>query len=187
MKIILNKNKLTKILEKEKNIGFVPTMGAIHAGHLSLIRKSNSQCDKTIVSIFVNKSQFNKRKDYEKYPRPISKDISILRSHDVDFLYLPRAKQIYPYGHNKKIKINALEKKLCGRFRPGHFRAVTDVIERFNNIIRPKRIFRTIKSIFRDGSATVVEQRFKDYLRKSNLFIKHIKPFVLKVFFRESL
>ena len=141
MKIILNKNKLTKILEKEKNIGFVPTMGAIHAGHLSLIRKSNSQCDKTIVSIFVNKSQFNKRKDYEKYPRPISKDISILRSHDVDFLYLPRANQIYPHGHNKKIEINSFEKKLCGRFRPGHFRAVTDVIDRFNNIIRPKRIY----------------------------------------------
>ena len=79
MKIFLNKNKLIKIIQKEKNVGFVPTMGAIHKGHISLIKKSISDCDKTIVSIYVNKPQFNKKSDYLKYPRNLKKDISLLK------------------------------------------------------------------------------------------------------------
>ena len=78
MKIFLNKNKLVKIIQKEKNVGFVPTMGAIHKGHISLIKKSISDCNKTIVSIYVNKPQFNKKSDYLKYPRNLKKDISLL-------------------------------------------------------------------------------------------------------------
>ena len=78
MKIISNKTKLIKLIQKETNIGFIPTMGAIHSGHISLIKKSINQCDKTIVSIFVNKPQFNKNSDFRKYPRTLKKDISIL-------------------------------------------------------------------------------------------------------------
>ncbi len=141
MKIILNKNKLIKLLQMETNIGFVPTMGALHAGHISLINKSVSQCSKTVVSIFINKPQFNKKNDYKRYPRSLGSDISRLKQHKVDYLYLPKAKQIYPHGHNKKIKINQLEKKLCGKFRPGHFKAVADVIDRFIKIIRPTKIY----------------------------------------------
>ena len=141
MKIILTKKKLTKLLQIETNIGFVPTMGAIHKGHISLINKSISQCDKTVVSIFVNKPQFNKRKDYKRYPRPLSKDISKLRRYKVDYLYLPRNNDIYPQGYSKKININSLGKKLCGKFRPGHFKAVADVIDRFIKIIRPSKIY----------------------------------------------
>jgi len=141
MKIISHKNKLTKIIYNEKNLGFVPTMGGIHLGHKSLIKRSKDESYKTIVSIFINKPQFNKRKDFQKYPRILKKDISILKKLKVDYLYIPTHKQIYPNGTNKKIKINKLEKKLCGKFRPGHFRAVVDVIYRFIKIIKPENIY----------------------------------------------
>ena len=141
MKIILNKNKLKKLIYNEKNLGFVPTMGTIHEGHVSLIRKSISQSNKTIVSIFVNEPQFNKKDDFKRYPRPLNKDIWILKKLKVDYLYLPTANQIYPNGENNNIKINPLEKELCGKFRPGHFKAVADVIDRFVKIIKPNRIY----------------------------------------------
>ena len=141
MKIITSKKILNKIIDGQKNLGFVPTMGAIHKGHILLIKKSISLCDKTIVSIFVNKSQFNRKSDYEKYPRVLSKDLLILKKYKVDYLFLPTLKQIYPKGPNKKIKISPFEKKLCGKFRPGHFKAVTDVIDRFIKMIKPSKIF----------------------------------------------
>ena len=95
MKIILSKDKLEKIIHNEKSLGFVPTMGAIHFGHVSLIKKCLSQCNKTIVSIFINKPQFNKKNDFKKYPRVLKKDILILKKLKVDYLYLPTYKQIY--------------------------------------------------------------------------------------------
>jgi len=141
MKIFLNKNKLIKIIQKEKNVGFVPTMGAIHKGHISLIKKSISDCDKTIVSIYVNKPQFNKKSDYLRYPRNLKRDISMLKKNKVDYLYIPSTSQIYPKGQKRKIKINSFGKKLCGRFRSRHFEAIADVVDRFINIIKPKKIY----------------------------------------------
>ena len=141
MKIISNKSKLIKFTHYEKNLGLVPTMGAIHQGHISLIEKCISQCEKTIVSIFINKPQFNKKSDFQKYPRLLKKDISILKKFKVDYLYLPSVNQIYPNGSNKNIKISSFRKKLCGKFRPGHFEAVVDVIDRFIKIIKPKNIY----------------------------------------------
>ena len=141
MKIISNKNKLIKFVHTEKNLGFVPTMGAIHLGHISLVKKCISQCDKTVVSIFVNKPQFNRKNDYLKYTIILKTDIATLKKLKIDYLYLPTAKQIYPKGPNKKIKINSLGKMLCGKFRPGHFVAVVDVIDRFIKKINPKKIY----------------------------------------------
>lgn len=141
MKIILSKKKIIQILKGQKNLGFVPTMGAIHKAHIYIIKKSTSLCNKTIVTIFINKPQFNKIADYKKYPRDLKKDISILRKNKVDYLYLPTNKQIYPSGSSKKIKISLFSKKLCGIFRPGHFEAVVDVIDRFIKIINPNKIF----------------------------------------------
>ena len=141
MKIFLNKTKLLNCINSEKNLGFVPTMGAIHLGHVSLIKNSIYQCNKTIVSIFINKQQFNKRDDFVRYPRILKRDISILRKLKVDYLYLPTTKQIYPKGPNKKIKISSFKKKLCGKFRPGHFEAVVDVVHRFLKIIKPRKLF----------------------------------------------
>ena len=141
MKIFLNKKKLIKIIQHKRNLGFVPTMGALHSAHIYMFKKSISLCNKTIVTIFVNKPQFNKINDYKKYPRNLKKDISLLRKCKVDYLYLPSVKQIYPFTSNKKIKISSFSKKLCGKFRPDHFESVVNVIDRFIKIIKPSKIF----------------------------------------------
>jgi pantoate--beta-alanine ligase len=141
MKIIFSKKKLIKILKEEKDLGFVPTMGAIHKAHIYIIKKSISLCKKTIVTIFINKPQFNEIADYKKYPRNFKRDILLLRKYNIDYLYLPTMKQIYPSGYNKKIKISSFSKKLCGKSRPGHFESVVDVIDKFIKIIKPNKIF----------------------------------------------
>ena len=128
------------ILNK-KNLGFVPTMGGIHNGHISLVKRSIKECDSTVVSIFVNKQQFNKKSDFFKYPKVINKDISKLKKFKIDALLLPKSKDIYPHGYNKNIKISSFGKKLCGKNRPGHFEGVADVIDRFLKIIKPNKIF----------------------------------------------
>ena len=97
MKIIKSKKQLAKFVLKQKNLGFVPTMGAIHIGHISLIKKSISQSTKTIVTIFVNKPQFNRKNDFLKYPRMLNKDISILGKLKINYLYLPTNNEIYSY------------------------------------------------------------------------------------------
>ena len=141
MKIIYTKKQLVNFVLKQKNLGFVPTMGGIHAGHISLIKKSIKQSNKTIVTIFINKPQFNRKNDFLKYPRMLNKDISILAKLKVNYLYLPSKNQIYPDGPNNNINISAFEKKLCGKHRPGHFKAVVDVIDRFIKIIKPAKIY----------------------------------------------
>ena len=141
MKIISHKNKLAKFIKNEKNLGFVPTMGGIHLGHISLIKRSIRECRKTLVTIFINKPQFNRNYDFKKYPRRIKEDIKNLKKLKIDFLYLPKEKEIYPKGQNKNIKISSLKKILCGKNRPGHFEAVADVIDRFIKIIKPKKIY----------------------------------------------
>ena len=165
MKIISDKNRLKKFIHNEKNLGFVPTMGAIHLGHASLVKKSTNECNKTVVSIFINKQQFNKKSDFQKYPRILEKDISILRKLKVDYLYLPTEKQIYPDGPNKKIKISPLGKKLCGKFRPGHFEAVVDVIDRFIKIIQPEKIYLGEKDM---QQLKIIEYFVKQKLYKNN-------------------
>ena len=161
MKIILSTNRLKNLIFKDKNLGFVPTMGGIHKGHIYLIKKSIIQCKKTVVSIFINKPQFNKKNDYLSYPRVLKKDIKILKKLKIDILFIPNLKQIYPNGPNKNLKISSLENKLCGKLRPGHFKAVVDVIERFINIIKPKKIYlgqkdmqqlRIIKKFFKENN-----------------------------------
>ena len=141
MKIIFSKNKLIKIIKNEKNLGFVPTMGGIHLGHLSLINKSINQCNKTLVSIYVNQFQFNKKSDFKKYPRILKDDIKKIKRLKINLLYLPKTTDLYPSGHNKNITIDKFSKKLCGKYRPSHFKAVVDVIDRFIKIIKPKKIY----------------------------------------------
>ena len=141
MKIILKKSELIKIANKEKKLGFVPTMGSIHKGHISIMKKAIKESDKIVVSIFINKPQFNNDNDYRDYPRKINNDIFLLKKLKVDYLYMPSYKQIYPKGTNRNIQINPFAKKLCGKFRPGHFEAVVDVIDRFIKIIKPKKVY----------------------------------------------
>ena len=142
MKILLNKTSLTKSLRHFSDIGFVPTMGSIHKGHLSLIRRSNQICDKTVVSIFVNPKQFNNKKDFKTYPKNINKDLKLLRkTKKVDFLYIPKTTDIFKNNNKPKIKLIKINKILCAKFRKGHFEGVLDVMDRLTNIVKPKKIF----------------------------------------------
>jgi len=142
MKIILNNNSLFKSLRPFNDIGFVPTMGSIHEGHLSLIERSNRTCKKTIVSIFVNPKQFNNKKDFKNYPTNIKEDIKILKkTKKVDFLYIPKFKDIYNNSKKSNIKIANKDKILCAKYRKGHFEGVLDVMGRLTNLVNPKKIF----------------------------------------------
>ena len=142
MKILLNNQTLHKTLGPFNDIGFVPTMGGIHEGHISLIRKSIKSCKKTIVSIFVNPKQFNNIKDFKSYPSNIKKDLSILRKiKKIDFIYVPKFNDIYENKKKSKIKIDKKNKILCAKYRKGHFEGVLDIMNRLTNLIKPKKIF----------------------------------------------
>ncbi len=142
MKILLDNYSLFESLRPFNDLGFVPTMGGIHKGHLSLINKSNRLCKITIVSIFVNPKQFNNKKDLKSYPRNINKDLKILKkTKKVDFVYIPRFKDIYKNKNKSKIKLNKKDTILCAKYRKGHFEGVLDVMERLTKIVNPKKIF----------------------------------------------
>ena len=142
MKVLLNNTLLFKSLRPFNDLGFVPTMGGIHEGHLSLINKSNKLCKKTIVSIFINPKQFNNKKDLKSYPRNLKKDLKILKkSKKVDFVYLPKFKDIYKDKKKTKITLSKNDKILCAKFRKGHFEGVLDVMNNLTKIINPQKIF----------------------------------------------
>ncbi len=141
MKILLNNIDLNEALFDNSNIGFVPTMGSLHDGHISLIKKSLKLCNKTIVSIFVNPKQFNNKEDYKKYPRNTKKDMKILKKLKVDYVYLPKFKDIYKSVNKVKIRLNKQDKILCAKYRKGHFEGVINVMIRLTKIINPSKIF----------------------------------------------
>ena len=141
MKTLSNNIDLNEALFGVSNIGFVPTMGSLHDGHISLIKKSLKISNKTIVSIFVNPKQFNNKKDYKKYPRNIKKDLKILKKLKVDLVFLPKIKDIYKYRNKIKIKLNKQDKILCAKYRKGHFEGVIEVMTRLTEMINPSKIF----------------------------------------------
>ncbi|MFI5134747.1 MAG: pantoate--beta-alanine ligase [Chitinophagales bacterium] len=128
---------------EEMSVGFVPTMGALHQGHLSLIRRSKTENNLTVCSIFVNPAQFNDPKDLDKYPRPIEKDIELLCSVECDVLFMPHNEEIYPDGinHLKNYDLGHLENFLEGVSRPGHFKGVANVVDRLLQIIQPDKLY----------------------------------------------
>ena len=134
-------NKLNKEVNFKANIGFVPTMGSLHNGHISLIKSSKRICKKTLVSIFINPSQFNKSNDLRNYPRNLKKDIAILKKLKIDFLLIPNEAEVYKNKKDKKIKLNYKDKILCAKYRPGHFEGVLAVINQFLSQFKPKYIF----------------------------------------------
>ncbi|MDD5059779.1 MAG: pantoate--beta-alanine ligase [Candidatus Omnitrophica bacterium] len=145
MKVIRNPQKLNRILKRisceRKSIGFVPTMGALHLGHLSLIKKAAKDNEIVVVSIFVNPTQFGPKEDLKKYPRPLKKDIELCRKSGVDFVFLPDNKTIYPYGYSTFVKVEGLSDLLCGVSRPGHFRGVSTIVAKLLNIVGPDIIY----------------------------------------------
>ena len=124
-----------------KTLGFVPTMGALHEGHLSLVRTSRVQCDITAVSIFVNPLQFGPSEDLEKYPRTLQRDAATLEEMGVDFLFAPSVAEMYPPGAQTHVDVSELSGKLDGASRPGHFRGVATVVCKLFEIVRPHRAY----------------------------------------------
>ena len=141
MKLITKITDLNKAVTKEKDLGFVPTMGSLHKGHEFLIKTSKKVCKKTLVSIFVNPNQFNDKNDFKNYPRNLKKDLKILRKLKVDIVYLPSTNQIYKNEKFTKITLKKKQKILCAKFRTGHFEGVLDVLNRFIKLISPKIMF----------------------------------------------
>ena len=141
MKLIKEITDLNKAINNEEGLGFVPTMGCLHKGHEFLIKKSKKKCKKTLVSIFVNPTQFNNKNDYKTYPRTLTKDLKVLKKLKVDFVYLPTVDQVYKEKRLPKITLNKSQKILCAKFRNGHFEGVLDVLNRFVKLISPKIIF----------------------------------------------
>ena len=122
-------------------------MGGLHKGHLSLIKKAKNYKYKTCVSIFVNPNQFNKKSDYQNYPRNLKSDIKILKKLKINYLYLPTYKDIFSFQTNNKIYVDNFSKQLCGKFRKGHFEGVLNVVNRFLEIIKPKYIYLGLKDL----------------------------------------
>ncbi len=141
MKILINKDDLNEALSNISNIGFVPTMGSLHNGHISLIKKSLKECKLTIVSIFVNPKQFNNKKDFKNYPRNNKKDLSILKKLNIDYVFLPTVKEIYKQKNSKIVKLRDKDKILCAKYRKGHFEGVIDVMTRLSDLINPTKIY----------------------------------------------
>jgi len=145
---------------KGKTIGFVPTMGAMHDGHLSLIRRTKSENDIVVVSIFVNPLQFGPGEDFYSYPRDMEKDTEKLKSSEVDILFVPEYKNLFPQGFATHITIEGVSERLCGAFRPGHFTGVVTVVCKLFNIVRPARAYFGQK----DFQQTVVINRLAEDL-----------------------
>jgi pantoate--beta-alanine ligase len=127
--------------EGNRTIGFVPTMGALHEGHLSLVREARARCDVVVVSVFVNPAQFGPKEDFTSYPRDLARDSALLAASNVDYVFAPAVEEIYPPGFSTYVTVEGLSDQLEGASRPGHFRGVTTVVALLLNIIRPDFAF----------------------------------------------
>ncbi|HTZ17164.1 MAG TPA: pantoate--beta-alanine ligase [Dissulfurispiraceae bacterium] len=130
-----------RLLAQGRSIGFVPTMGALHEGHLFLFKSARTENDIVVASIFVNPSQFGPGEDFEKYPRDMDSDMQKLKDAGVDILFCPDAASIYPEGFSTFVEVRGLSERLCGAFRPGHFRGVATVVSKLFNLALPTRAY----------------------------------------------
>ena len=120
-----------------KRIGFVPTMGYFHEGHLALMRKARKLSDVLVVSIFVNPTQFGPQEDYQRYPRDLDRDLKMAAAEGVDIVFAPKVEEMYPEGYQTYVEVSELSRPLCGASRPGHFRGVATVVLKLFNIVKP--------------------------------------------------
>ncbi|MEO0123319.1 MAG: pantoate--beta-alanine ligase [candidate division WOR-3 bacterium] len=136
-KIAELKRLIKQIKYKKKTVGFVPTMGYLHEGHLSLIRIAHKHSDYVVCSIFVNPTQFGPNEDFNRYPRDLKRDEGLLKKEKVDMLFYPSVKEMYPDGYKTYVEVEELSSILCGKSRPGHFRGVATVVLKLFNIVQP--------------------------------------------------
>jgi pantoate--beta-alanine ligase len=163
MRIIRTPERMQKIAlslkAKNRTIGFVPTMGYLHEGHLSLMRRARKDCDISIISIFVNPTQFGPKEDYKRYPRDLKRDINLAKSVGVDIIFYPSVKDMYPDGYLTYVNVEKITECLCGASRPGHFRGVTTIVAKLFNIIQPDIVYFGQKDA---QQARVIQQMVRD-------------------------
>jgi pantoate--beta-alanine ligase len=146
MEIINRRQRMSSVArkirrEQDKTIGLVPTMGALHEGHLSLVREARRMCDVVVVSVFVNPTQFGPGEDFEHYPRDLTKDTALLTDYNVDYIFAPTVEEVYPKGFSTYLTVEGLSEQLEGASRPGHFRGVATVVTVLLNTVRPDFAF----------------------------------------------
>ena len=153
--------------DRNKTLGFVPTMGALHEGHLSLVRLSKSNCDLSTVSIYVNPSQFGPQEDFGRYPRNLERDLALLADNGADYVFLPDNEQMYPAGYKTWVEVEGLSSILCGNSRPGHFRGVATVVLKLVQIVKPDLMFMGMKDF---QQVVVLETMLRDLNSDTQIF-----------------
>jgi len=136
-KILTLQKEILRLKQEGKRIGFVPTMGYLHEGHLSLMKKARKENDIVVISIFVNPTQFGPHEDYKRYPRDLKRDLRLAREEGVDIVFFPSVEEMYPIKYRTYVEVEELSRVLCGKSRPGHFRGVTTVCAKLFNIVMP--------------------------------------------------
>jgi pantoate--beta-alanine ligase len=160
MEIINRRQRMSSVArkvrrEQDRTIGLVPTMGALHDGHLSLVREARRMCDVVVVSVFVNPTQFGPGEDFARYPRDLTKDTALLTDYNIDYIFAPSLEEMYPKNFSTYVTVEGLSEQLEGVARPGHFRGVATVVTILLNIIRPDFAFFGQK----DAQQTLVVRR----------------------------
>jgi len=146
MEIINRRQRMSSVArkirrEQDKSIGLVPTMGALHEGHLSLVKEARQMCDIVVVSVFVNPAQFGPKEDFSQYPRDLTKDTALLTDYNVDYIFAPSTEEMYPKGFSTYVNVEGLSDQLEGTSRPGHFKGVATVVTVLLNTVRPDFAF----------------------------------------------
>lgn len=164
MEIINRRQRMSSVARKirrdqDRTIGLVPTMGALHEGHLSLVREARRMCDVVVVTVFVNPTQFGPSEDYEHYPRDLTKDTAVLTDYNVDYIFAPSAEEMYPKDFSTYVNVSGLSKPLEGEKRPGHFRGVATVVAILLNTVRPDFAFFGQKDA---QQAVIIKRMVKD-------------------------
>ncbi|MBF0448680.1 MAG: pantoate--beta-alanine ligase [Magnetococcales bacterium] len=163
MKILTDRSSLDRwsqdCLQRGERVGFVPTMGALHAGHLSLVEAAKELCDRTIVSIFVNPTQFGPGEDFDRYPRTFEADRELLEGVGCDAIFLPDVETLYPPGSQTTIRVEPLGSQLCGAVRPGHFQGVATVVAILLNCVGPNAAYFGLKDY---QQLTLIRQMVRD-------------------------
>jgi pantoate--beta-alanine ligase len=164
MEIINRRQRMSSVARKirrdqDRTIGLVPTMGALHEGHLSLVTEARRMCDVVVVSVFVNPTQFGPSEDFEHYPRNLTKDTALLTDYNVDYIFAPAAEEMYPKDFSTYVNVSGLSKPLEGETRPGHFRGVATVVAILLNTVRPDFAFFGQKDA---QQAVIIKRMVKD-------------------------
>ena len=173
MEIISRRQRMSSVArklrrEQDRTIGLVPTMGALHEGHLSLVREARRRCDKVVVSVFVNPTQFGPSEDFEHYPRDLTKDTALLTDYNVDYIFAPSPEEIYPKDFSTYVNVGGLSKLLEGESRPGHFRGVVTVVAILLNTIRPDFAFFGQKDA---QQAVIIKRMVRDLAFDSEIIV----------------